>query len=167
LASSGSDLLNIPGVALNAAFLPASVVMPRNPKYNTLPVGYLMLALRSAFDYLFYYPGSFDPALEQLDFTNRATVSGGELVTAALGTHRAAAFTGPVYVVRGKYDNIFCDTDCGSAASDELVDTRVDYPVASAFDVYVVPNAGHCWHNHYTAGDTFANIHNWLAGKGF
>jgi pimeloyl-ACP methyl ester carboxylesterase len=164
---SNNILLNGPGVALNSAFLPTRLVMPTNPKYNILPLGYLQLALHSAFDYLFYHPGGFDPALEQQDYTNRGTVSAGELATATLGINTAAAFTGPVYVVTGKYDNIFCDTDCGTETSGELVNTRVDYPAASSFDVHIVPNAGHCWHNHYTAGDAFINVHSWLASKGF
>jgi hypothetical protein len=141
--------------------------MLQNPKYNRLPVEYLQLALRSAFDYLFYHPRGYDPALEQQDFTNRGTISAGELAPTALGINTAYAFAGPVYVVTGKYDNIFCNTDCGTEASGELVDTKVDYPVASSFDVHIVPNAVHCWHNHYTAGDAFANIHSWLASKGF
>lgn len=172
-AYSSSFLLSVPGAALNAILLPAAVVEPI--RFLGFALGYLDFSNRVGFDYLFFSPGNYDAAVESFNYANRGTVAAGEIATAAL-TIQQTAYTGPVYMVSGQHDAIFCNpltlqssnnVNCGDSNGGFLADTKSLYPRASSFDVFAVPNAGHCWQLHFSAAAAFGTVHDWIAGKGF
>ncbi|PVH90934.1 hypothetical protein DM02DRAFT_620781 [Periconia macrospinosa] len=92
----------------------------------------------------------------------------------------AAAYTGPVFVITGQHDAIYCTNpnplplpdvafatfDCGGYKTGFLVQKEL-YPASSSFRWHEPVTAGHCWHLHYKAQATFAIAYAWMAQKGF
>ncbi|KAH6712610.1 Alpha/Beta hydrolase protein [Leptodontidium sp. MPI-SDFR-AT-0119] len=177
---SSTFITLIPTVLGTAVVLPASLTLPR---FKSLPLGYLTINSQPGFRGLFFAsPGTYDPALFDYDFANRGTITAGEAATLAFGVNTASEYTGKVFVVTGERDAIFCNvlglnillggilgtqSECGDAETGYLGRSRSLFPRASAFDAFVVPDAGHCWQLHYTAEKAFGTVHEWLAKQGF
>lgn len=167
--------LGIPGTALTGTLLPADIVDPA--RFGNLNPGYLEFPTFSGWSYLFWWPGAgaFDPALQSLDFGLRATFATGEVITFALAINIAPRYKGPVYIVTGQHDAIFCNPlglqqsqlDCGTSTSGYVASTKSLFPAAKSFDAFIVPNSGHCWHFHTAAPSAFVTVHDWMASKGF
>ncbi|KAH6699741.1 hypothetical protein BKA61DRAFT_582913 [Leptodontidium sp. MPI-SDFR-AT-0119] len=120
----------------------------------------------------FYYPGGYDPELLTLDYSLSGTVTLGELTSALLGSTVALRYQGPVFVVTGQHDSIFCnlpdpsppanapfETFSCEPYSTVLSQTKALYPAAKSFQWFAPQNSGHCWHFHYEAYATFGVAH--------
>jgi len=168
---SSSYSLDNPNVIPPVTLLPADQVDPA--RFGSLPAGYLMFSNVSDFDFLFYWPGGSDNALEKQDFDTRGTISEEEAGTVP-STFPITAYDGPVYVVTGQHDVVFCNSqgtprdqiDCGTSTNGFLADTAKLYP-ASDFEAYVVPNSGHVWQFHFAAPAAFGVVHDWIGRQGF
>lgn len=162
------------GVFIQSWLLPADL---SDPRYADLSPGYLELNNLNYISFLFYDPGQFSQSLQDVDFNNRGTVSLGE-ASGILAGSLQTAYTGPVLVITGLHDSIYCSTftiDIQILFGTPLCDTSLNgivrqastlYPYASSFEV-VFPNAGHCWQLHNNATVTFGIAHEWLAAQGF
>lgn len=142
------------------------------------PLGYLQPNNKNFLRFLFYAPGKFDPALADVDFATRGTISIGEAASVVIGSIQTN-YTGPVMVITGQHDSIYCsaltiDLEellgitplCDMSANGIVRQALTLYEKASDFQV-VFPNAGHCWHLHNNASHTFGIAHAWLASRGF
>jgi hypothetical protein len=165
---------NLIGFFVQSGLLPASL---EDPRFAGLALGYLEVSSHSDFSWLFYTPGEHDQGITNLDWATRGTVTLGEAATGATGSQTASEYTGPVFVVTGIHDSVFCSTltlnipifttpTCVTEPWGLVPSTQSLYPKARNFGLYF-PEAGHCWHLHYTAQDTFGVVHNWLAEQGF
>jgi pimeloyl-ACP methyl ester carboxylesterase len=170
---SSKYLLALPGTTLSADLLPADTISP--DRFGAFSPGYLEISSSSGFDYLFYRPGGFDPALQALDFSIRGTFATGEVIIFALGINTVPKYTGPVYMMTGQHDAFSCNPlnlvqsqiDCGTGTSGYVVSTSSLFPAAKSFGVFIVPHSGHCWHFHTAAPSAFDTAHVWMAGEGF
>ncbi|KAM5529222.1 ctr copper transporter family protein [Fusarium oxysporum f. sp. phaseoli] len=113
-------------------------------KFGNLDPGYMTISNETAFTQLFYYPGGFDPALAALDYSLRGTAATGEITSTTLGPAIAPNYTGPVFVITGQHDAIYCDLanphppdnvtfatfDCGPHTTGLLAQTKALYPAA-------------------------------------
>jgi len=117
--------------------------------------------------------------METLDWDTRGTFSLGEAATAALPSQVAEKYVNPLLVVTGSHDSFFCSLlsldiqillgapNCDTTESGPAAQVQPQlYPNVHSFGV-LYPDAGHCWHLHYTAPETFAQVHDWLASEGF
>ena len=175
----------IAGVIAEVVLLPASIAQPA--RYADYNMGYLEFSDETGTTYEFYTAtGDYDTTFANLDYQNRGTIAVGEATTLALTVTSAPSYKGPVYVMTGQNDQIMCgvtrvdlsgilgdllggvlsgEANCNDAGI--LTNLSSLYPSAASFDIYVVPNSGHCWHLEYNAYAAFGTAHNWLAGKGF
>jgi pimeloyl-ACP methyl ester carboxylesterase len=168
--------INEIGILVQGWLFPAYIYEPA--RYGGYNPGYLEFTNRADFDFLFYLPGQFDHNLESLDYATRGTFALGEAATAALPSQVATEYTNPVLVITGSHDSFFCSPfsldiqvlfgtpSCDTSSSGPAAETRTLYPNARVFDV-LSPNAGHCWHLHYSALEFFAQAHQWLVRQGF
>ncbi len=117
--------------------------------------------------------------MESLDWATRGTFALGEAATAALPSQVALEYTNPLLVVTGSHDSFFCSflsldiqfllgaPNCDTSSSGPAASVGPQlYPNARSFGV-LYPDAGHCWHLHYGANETFAQVHQWLNNEGF
>jgi pimeloyl-ACP methyl ester carboxylesterase len=152
--------------------LPASIANPA--KYGDLNPCYLQTVIKADVTKVFFYPGGYDIALTDYDWTVRGTLSCGEAVTGVISIGTASEYNHPVYVINGQYDEIFCNVlppltsaDCGYGSSSILAKTKTIYPAASVYGWSGIPDSGHCWQLHYAAQDGFNQTHIWLSSVGF
>ncbi|KAH9215485.1 hypothetical protein DL95DRAFT_461122 [Leptodontidium sp. 2 PMI_412] len=174
-----SNTLNGPffSNSLAPTIVPAATVNPA--EWGNLDPNYLALNNSTIFQQSFYYPGGYDPALLTLDYSLSGTVTLGELTSALPGPTVALRYQGPVFVVTGQHDAIFCNLPdpsppanapfetfgCGPYGTG-LSETKALYPAAKSFQWFAPRNSGHCWHFHYEAYATFGVAHGWLALQG-
>lgn len=164
-------LAGIP-VALRMVTLPAQAVNPA--VFGHLDVGYMEVASEPGDINAFFYKGAYDPALQVVDYARRGTLTLGEILTFPFVTTAAPGYTAPMFVLTGQQDNIFCSPsigllppNCGTGPNNMVAKSQAMYPAASVYDWYVLPNAGHCWHLHYSAKEGFKASHDWLESVGF
>lgn len=127
-----------------------------------------------------FYAGFYDTAsIPGEDFRGQGTVTVGEAVYYhAMETREeeegvARGYRGPVMVVSGERDALFCASQSGrdddrnerGSCKKKLVEMgkRV-WPDAKKVEVYVARETGHTWMMHYSAKITMWRIHNWLDG---
>ena len=173
LTGWSSDFL-LPGIpdAIGLAPLPAQLVGPT--RFGDLAVGYLAVSSEPGDVYAFFHQGEYDPAMQALDWARRGTLTLGEVLTFPFAIAAAPEYTAPMLVVTANYDAIFCNPtagllppNCGTGLGNMLAQSGTLYPASNPYDWYIVPNAGHCWHLHYTAQDGFNASHAWLKQQGF
>ncbi|KAK7757520.1 hypothetical protein SLS62_000535 [Diatrype stigma] len=116
------------------------------PGMEQYPHGYLAPGDEIAVQTVFFSPGGhFDPAVLDAAYTSAQPVAIGEMLTT--GPPGVNNMTGPVAVVTGQADIIFCGVDC-YATGDLNVSSLLDvsksyYPKTSAFQPTVIDGAGH------------------------
>jgi pimeloyl-ACP methyl ester carboxylesterase len=154
------------------ALEPAALVNP--VEYGNLDPSYLEATNETGTTEIFYYD-LFDPAIACYDFAHRGTATLGGFATTLVGQQPAPAFHGPVFVLNGNDDVLFCEPassqpilgqpgNC-SAGPDQGVHNG--YPAASAFGFFNAPDTGHCLNLHFTSQQSFAAAHRFLEQVGF
>ncbi|CCG80514.1 Predicted protein [Taphrina deformans PYCC 5710] len=112
---------------------------------SPLPNGYLLTGtIRSNQQTFFKYP-QFDPLLLEYSEARKQPVTVGELITLAAGTV-PTNFTGPVHVVTGANDFIFCGGDCTQPYQNYTsipAAVKSLFPKASSFSVNLPTGTGH------------------------
>ena len=141
-------------------------------KFADFPDGYLVQPLRQSIQFPYYRFPNFDPKSKLLKDPRRSSISDisqvldvgvankqtqtfGELLT--LGTIVAPSinFTGPVDIVLGENDFVFCGGDCTKPQDQSALVVPVFYPAASSSEHYIVPGAGHVIFAHYSASNAY------------
>ncbi len=137
----------------------APAVTVNSKRFAGVPPGYLTNQNESSRETAFY-GGSYDPAIPKHDFAVEDTGSLGEYAEQTFG-FLPSSYTGPVLVVAGANDSVFCDAAIGPCDT-ILNQTGALFPNASAYTHYVAPNTGHVLTLHYSAPTTMGVIHTWL-----
>ena len=89
---------------------------------------------------------------------NKQTQALGELITLGSIVGPSPNFTGPVDIVLGEKDLVFCSGDCLEPTDQSAFYASLFYPSASSTQHYIVPGAGHVVFAHYSAGLAFAQM---------
>jgi len=141
---------------LTLDFSSAAIANPS--RFPGLPLGYWAgktVSVRTAT----CYAGDFDPALPLVDFETHDTFAVGEGLSPGFET-RVTAFVGPVLIVTGELDILFCPG--GAAACPVTLEkTRELFPLAQ-FSVMMPRNTGHSLSLHLSAPEMMRDVHNWL-----
>ena len=97
----------------------------------------------------------------------KQTYTLGEFITLTKVIAPAPAFTGPIDVVLGQGDLIFCQGDCDYPTDQSRVVKPALYPAASAGSQnYLVPGTGHGINLHFTAQSAFKQIQAFVKANG-
>jgi len=111
----------------------------------------------------------YNQSVIELDEARKQPVTYGEIITLGAGIG-PANFTGPVQVVNGNNDFIFCGGNCSSTgvATIPSVQSTVAllFPKAANFSAYSAPNTGHAAQLHYSNRNTTAAIVSFLKTNG-
>lgn len=91
-----------------------------------------------------------------------------EMITSPYVVKPATSFTGPVDVVDGQYDFIFCGGNCNLPTDQAALVIKELYPVASnGSQSYIIPGTGHGVNLHYTAPQAYQQIFDFARSNGF
>lgn len=130
--------------------------------------GYLTNAHIFNNEFFFLYPGNFDPGMAVFAEENKQPATVGEYLTASSSPH-GSKFAGPVLVLTGEHDLVFCGGDCfatGGAADSIPAESKIAFPKAKTFEAYVQPNTGHGLNLHYNVTGTYKKIGSFLKEQG-
>ncbi|PQE13612.1 alpha beta-hydrolase protein [Rutstroemia sp. NJR-2017a BVV2] len=161
--STSVDGVGISQIAFN--LMPA--VLESSGRFKDLNKGYLTQgSLAQDFQFAFYYYPHFDPNVFTKQFNTRATLTWGELLTFGSFVAPQPNFTGPVDVVLGDRDYIFCLSNCSYPSNQAELFLNALFPNAAKKATYLQPNAGHLIAQHYTAEDGFSHTLKFLQSSG-
>lgn len=158
--SHGPQPINIPAVAYG-------------PQFALLRPGYSVIPAPGRTAALYGSNGSYDPTLLAIDNLNQRPITVGALATFQLGFSATENFRGPVQVVLGQQDHIFCFDpelgmgNCLGLNSSIALKTAGLFPQASGFNYSIIGNTGHDLNLHYSAPVVHDVVHSWLASEGF
>jgi pimeloyl-ACP methyl ester carboxylesterase len=134
-----------------------------------LPNGYLTWGDLGANIFAFLTPSYYDPAIGPYTEQGKYPVTYGEILTIGSQPGPAPEFTGPVQVITGNEDAIFCGSNCsatGGASASVLSSAGSLFPKASVFEAYVQPRTGHALNVHYNSTGAFNVIQKFLISNG-
>ena len=159
-------------VAPVTAGLPQTMPYPAalySSRFAALPLGYLTFSSQTGRrNYLWGGGESYDQAIFLQDFNNQDVTGFGELLSITAGLKAAPAYTGPVAVITGERDEVFCfGGQCGMGASSPQAQSCSFFPKSSNCTYYIPLETGHMINLHYTAQQSFRNAHDFLAQQGF
>jgi pimeloyl-ACP methyl ester carboxylesterase len=123
--------------------IPASTDLSQ--RFVGLEDGYLLGSTIYGLQYAFFhFPGFEIPILSQA-FANGQTTTWGEQFTMEALGHPAESYTGPVFVVNGMQDLVFCEGNCNLPSNIALSTLRNVFPAANATKsgAFLLPNSGH------------------------
>ncbi|PQE28121.1 alpha beta-hydrolase protein [Rutstroemia sp. NJR-2017a BBW] len=159
---------SIEGVGISQiSFNLMPAVLEPSGRFRGLNAGYITQGtLPQDFQFAFYHYPHFDPKIFQKQFDTRATLVWGELLTFGSFVAPQPDFTGPVDVVLGDRDYIFCLSNCAYPTNQAEVFLNALFPNAAQKATYLQPNAGHLIAQHYTAEDGFSHTLKFLQSSG-
>ncbi|KUJ08252.1 uncharacterized protein LY89DRAFT_599986 [Mollisia scopiformis] len=141
-------------------------------QFDQLPQGYLSIHPPSLRTSLYSYPGDFSPGLLAYDETLTHIFAAGEVIAQAPLESSPSNFTGPVFVLTGRYDQIACGVGNFTASVaqcniSEIGGLKTFFPKAKSFEVYIPDQTGHNLNTHFSAGESFGVVGQWLDNAGF
>lgn len=169
------DGLVFTGISASADSIPISQISfnlspaPLDPsgRFKGLDMGYLTQgAIPQAFQFSFFRYPEYDPKIFQRQFDTRQTTIFGELLTFGSVTNPQPNFTGPVDVVLGQYDYVFCTGNCSYPADQAQTFANAFFPASLKKGTFLQPNSGHLVAEHYTANQSFAHSLGFLKDSG-
>jgi pimeloyl-ACP methyl ester carboxylesterase len=164
----------LPGIAVTPLALPAVLVSSR---YSDLDLGYMAMSYDAGRVSLLFTndESEWPQEIIPLDRSTQDTVTVGEFISAIFSTDVANDYTGPVQVITGHKDQVFCgislpevtgETNCGEGDQNMIAQTGTLYPKAN-YSYVDIPSTGHVLNYHYTANQTFKAAHDFLKDHGF
>ncbi|KAK3065339.1 hypothetical protein LTS18_014183 [Coniosporium uncinatum] len=170
---SDLDAIILQGFTINTANL-GTTIADFNPtiasnnaplRFGSLPSGYNVINSAIGDQTAFYRFPNFDTSLFNTLDGKKQTFTLGEIFTLTEPVAPAAAYTGPVDIVNGQNDFIFCSSDC--TGENEMVQPAL-FPAAAAGSTnYYAPGTGHALNAHKTAKDTYAQMIKFSKDNGF
>lgn len=110
-----------------------------------MPYGYTLFGSIRANQLAFFKYPQFDPVLLRYAESRKQPVTVGELITLGAGTVKTQ-FTGPVHVVTGANDFIFCGGMCNQTYMGYSTipgEVQALFPNSTSFSTYLPPGTGH------------------------
>lgn len=133
------------------------------------PNGYLTWSDAGANQYNFLYTLGIDPTILTYAEANKQPFTVGEALTLG-GAPSVSPFTGPVHILTGRQDAIYCGGDCmatGLANVSSIPAAAETYfPDAKNFSVNVPEGIGHAITVHYNARAAYQEVQDYLMAQG-
>jgi pimeloyl-ACP methyl ester carboxylesterase len=128
------------------------------------PAGYIAWNHPSGIQTAFLAPGEFDPEALLWVANNTSPTSPGEILQ--VGVPARNNFTGPLLVITGERDLVFCGGDCYQTGDSEVLSilnsSNLLAPDAVPLETIVVPRGGHGLNIEYGHKQTYADINKFL-----
>ncbi|KAF7531224.1 hypothetical protein G7054_g9079 [Neopestalotiopsis clavispora] len=138
-----------------------------SPKLRTLPAGFLTQQSAVGIQFAFYRYPNFDLNAFNQQVANKQTNTIGLLLTLGGVVAPAPLFTGPVDVVNGQNDLVFCGGDCLYPTDQNLLVLSTFYPAASAkSQTYIAAGSGHAIAAHKSGPASFQQMIKFLQANG-
>ncbi|KAI4204176.1 MAG: hypothetical protein LQ350_001367 [Teloschistes chrysophthalmus] len=141
-----------------------------SPHQADLPSGYLTWTDAGSNQFAFLLPEFFDPSILQFAESTKFPYTLGELLTIGSGPPMAPEFKGPVQIVTGRQDSIYCGGDCLATGDPALASipakSKVAFPAAKAFEAYIQPDTAHGINLHYNSTAVYNVIQRFLNSQG-
>lgn len=155
-------------VALSmAAFNFVNANTDTSPKLRDLPAGYLTQQSAVGIQFAFYRYPNFDQNAFEQQIANKQTNTLGILFTLGGIIAPSAQFTGPVDVVNGENDLVFCGGNCLYPTDQNKAVLAVFYPAAATgSQTYMARGAGHSIAAHKSGPNSFAQMVSFLQANG-
>ena len=140
------------------------------PEAQNLPSGYLTWPGFTSLQYTFLHPEFFDIGLGLQVEATKQPMTLGELLT--IGSFpSSSSFAGPVQIVTGQQDFIFCGGDCytvgpNSNAKSIPAQAAAVFPNVTTFNTHIQPNTAHGINWHYNASGAYNVIQQFLTANG-
>ncbi|KAB8360934.1 hypothetical protein FH972_024666 [Carpinus fangiana] len=170
LLSSVSTRLPLAGTGVFATTQASPAAIAKPDKFGSLAPGYLYITSYAGREQLFYERSGHDPKIVQYDFDRAGTLAAGEAFSGLLGPSVSKGFKGPVYVVNGQEDTLFCSLALPNVSRGDCTTPTKEikplYPAAKSYQAHNVPATGHVMNLHYSAQKTFHDAHKWLCSVG-
>jgi len=150
----------------NGTFLPSFYPAAMDPKFSGQFPGdyYYFTSLPGTRGVNMYYQPNADPAVIALDESLKQTVTYAELMTggAIIYTPISLSITGPVQIVIGQYDLLFCGPLINCADKDNVqAFEESQFSSAACVDTEVINDAGHVLNLHNNANATYIKMLAW------
>jgi pimeloyl-ACP methyl ester carboxylesterase len=129
------------------------------------PPGYLTWSDAQNNQFNFFYPPGADMELLYYSEQNKQPCTVGELLTLG-GAPTVSSFAGPVQVVTGRQDSVYCSGDCLATGNPAIPDIPAGVgkylPNSSNFTTLIPEDVGHAFNMHYNAMAAYRQIHEFL-----
>ncbi|KAI1121286.1 Alpha/Beta hydrolase protein [Nemania abortiva] len=161
------DAVILSGTSASAASVPLSVAAfnfinantDPAPQFKRLPAGFLTQQSAAGIQFAFYRYPNYDENAFRQQVANKQTNTLGVLLTMGGIVAPSAEFKGPVDIVNGQHDLVFCSGDCLYPMDQNAVTLSVFYPAASnGSQTYIAAGAGHCIAAHKSGPDSFKHM---------
>jgi pimeloyl-ACP methyl ester carboxylesterase len=143
----------------------AGYKMEPAPIPQDYPTGYLSWSDAQNNQFNFFYPPGADKNLIYYSEENKQPFTVGELLTLG-GAPVVSPFTGPVQVVTGRQDSIYCSGDCLATGNPAMPNIPAGFgkylPHSSNFTTLIPENVGHAFNMHYNAMKAYGQIQEFL-----
>ncbi|KAI9743947.1 MAG: hypothetical protein M1818_002681 [Claussenomyces sp. TS43310] len=131
--------------------------------------GYVTWANLASNQFTFLAPPYYDPAIGPYTESTKQPFTLGEMLT--LGSMpKTTTFTGPALIITGNEDAIYCGGNCtntGGVAANIPALAASALPMASPFQAYIQPGAGHAINVHFNATGAYGVIQDFLKSNNF
>ena len=97
---------------------------------------------------------------------NKQTQTFGELLTLGTIVAPSTHYTGPVDVILGEHDLVFCGGDCTKPQDQSALVAPVFYPAAKSSQHHIIPGAGHVIFADYSAQKAFDQMTAFIKANG-
>ncbi|KAL8717846.1 MAG: hypothetical protein Q9225_004953 [Loekoesia sp. 1 TL-2023] len=164
------DAIILTGTSISPSFVNTAIAsfdltianLDASGKFAGLPNGYLVQPNDQSIQFPYYRFPNFDPQIFAIEAANKQTQTFGELLTLGSIVAPSLQFRGPVDVLLGENDLVFCGGDCTKPQDQSALVAPSFYPAAGHSEHYIVPGAGHSIFAHYSAGKAFAQMIDFL-----
>ncbi|KAI3326076.1 Alpha/Beta hydrolase protein [Xylariaceae sp. AK1471] len=161
------DAVILSGTSTSAASVPLSIaafnLINANsdpaPQFKHLPAGFLTQQSAVGIQLTFYRYPNFDENAFRQQVANKQTNTLGVLLTLGSIVAPSTEFTGPVDIVNGEYDLVFCGGNCLYPTNQNTATLSTFYPAASnGSQIYIAAGSGHCIAAHKSGPDSFKHM---------
>lgn len=129
------------------------------PQFKHLPAGFLTQESAAGIQFSFYRYPNFDENAFRHQVANKQTNTLGVLLTLGGIIAPSTEFRGPVDIVNGQHDLVFCGGNCLYPTDQNKVTLSTFYPAASeGSQTYIAAGSGHSIAAHKSGPDSFKHM---------
>lgn len=137
------------------------------PRFRHLPAGFLTQQSAAGIQFAFYRWSGLDEDAFRRQVDRKQTNTLGVLLTLGGVVAPSTAFTGPVDIVNGENDLVFCGGNCLYPTDQNSAALSIFYPAASeGSQTYIAAGAGHSVAAHKSGPDSFKHMIQFLQDNG-
>ncbi|KAL7912264.1 Alpha/Beta hydrolase protein [Trichoderma velutinum] len=129
------------------------------PQFKGLPAGFLTQQSAAGIQFAFYRYPNYDEDAFNRQVANKQTNTLGVLLTLGGIVAPSTEFTGPVQIINGQHDLVFCGGNCLYPTDQNVVAMSTFYAAASkGSQTYIAEGAGHAIAAHKSGPDSFKEM---------